>query len=54
MSDKVKMISDFNKYFVFEKVMEVDSNINKFIFEGDDVEQPMFVKYKKIILEKKV
>jgi len=55
MSDKVKMISDFNKYFVFEKVREVDRNIGKFVFSGEEeVDIPTYTKYKKIKLQKKV
>jgi hypothetical protein len=54
MSEKVKMISDFNKYFVFEKVREVDRNINKFVFTEEDVPLSTFIKYKKVILSKKV
>ena len=54
MSDKVKMISDFNKYFVFEKVREVDRNINKFVFTEEGPPPATFIKYKKVILQKKV
>jgi len=54
MSDKVKMISNFNKYFVFKKVRQVDRNINKFVFTETDVPPAPFIKYKKIILQKKV
>ena len=54
MSDKIKMISDFNKYFVFEKVRDVDRNINKFVFSEEDVPKPEYIKYKKFKLQKKV
>ena len=54
MSDKVKMISTFNKYFVFKKVREVDRNINKFVFTEGYTKVDPFIKYKKIILQKKV
>lgn len=54
MSSNIKQISDYNKYFIFEKIREVDPNISKFVFSNEDVVIPKYTKYKKITLLKKV